>query len=140
MTLPDSLHEEILALSKEGDALAEARRFDAALAKYHAGFRLLPEPREDWTAATWLLAAIGDAHYLSGQIEEAAATFSHAMHCPDAIGNPFLHLRLGQCCLSLGDEAKAADELTRAYAMGGAELFEKEDPRFLEFLDTKITR
>jgi tetratricopeptide (TPR) repeat protein len=140
MTLPDSLHEEIVTLSKEGDGLAEDHRFDEALAKYHAAFRLLPEPREAWTAATWLLAAIGDAHYLSGHTEEAAAAFSHAMHCPEAIGNPFLHLRLGECRLTLGDEAKAADELTRAYAMGGVEIFENEDPRFLEFLDTKIIR
>lgn len=140
MTLPGALHEEIVALSKEGDGLAEGRRFEDALTKYHAAFRLLPEPREDWSAATWLLAAIGDAHFLSGHTEEAATAFSRAMHCPDAIGNPFLHLRLGQCHLTLGDEAKAADELTRAYAMAGIEIFEKEDPKLLEFLETKITR
>jgi tetratricopeptide (TPR) repeat protein len=140
MLLPDSLHEEVVALSKEGDDLAEDRRFDAALAKYHAAFRLLPEPKEAWLAATWLLTAIGDSHYLSGHAEEAAAAFSRATHCPDAIGNPFLHLRLGQCRLALGDEAKAADELTRAYALGGVEVFEDEDPRFLEFLNTKIIR
>ena len=140
MNLPDSLHEEIVALSKEGESLADGCRFGEAVAKYHAAFRLLPEPKEDWSAAAWLLAAIGDAHYLSGQIEEALVAFSHAMHCPEAIGNPFLHLRLGQCRLSLGDEARAADELTRAYAMGGVEIFEQEDRKFLEFLDTKITR
>lgn len=140
MTLPEALYKEIVALSKEGDGFAEDRRFEEALARYHAALQLLPEPREKWEAATWLLAAIGDAYYLSGHIEEAAEAFSHAMHCPDAIGNPFLHLRLGQCRLTLGDEVKAADELTRAYAMGGVEIFEKEDPRFIKFLDTKITR
>jgi tetratricopeptide (TPR) repeat protein len=140
MNLPDLVHAEIVALSKEGDALAEDRRFDEALAKYNAAFRLLPEPKEEWSAATWLLSAVGDAHYLAGQIPEAMDALSRAMRCPDAIGNPFLHLRLGQCRLILGDNPRAADELARAYAMGGIEVFEGEDPQFQAFLDSKIVR
>lgn len=59
------------------------------------------------------------------------------MTCPGAVGNPFLHLRLGQVLLDLGDEAGAADELMRAYMGGGAEIFSLEEPRYLAFLGTK---
>ena len=54
-----------------------------------------------------------------------------AMHCPDAIGNPFLHLRLGQCQFELGFDVIAADELSRAFLLAGEEFFLDEDPKFL---------
>jgi hypothetical protein len=59
------------------------------------------------------------------------------MHGPDAIGNPFLHLRLGQCLYELGDLDRAADELTRAYLGGGADLFDGAD-QYLAFLKTRL--
>ncbi len=60
------------------------------------------------------------------------------MHCPDAIGNPFIHLRLGQCQYELGNEEQAADELARAYMVAGDEIFDTDDPKYLEFIKSKI--
>lgn len=59
------------------------------------------------------------------------------MHCPNAIGNPFLHLRLGQCQLELGNMDFAADELTRAYAVAGKDVFSGAD-KYLAFLKTRL--
>ena len=61
------------------------------------------------------------------------------MHCPDAIGNPFIHLRLGQCQFELGNPDRSADELMRAYMGGGPEIFGNDDPKYLEFLSTRAT-
>lgn len=33
---------------------------------------------------------------------------------------------------------KAADELARAYMGGGIEIFMEDDPKYLEYLETKI--
>jgi len=33
---------------------------------------------------------------------------------------------------------KAADELTRAYIGGGIDIFMEDDPKYLEFLETRI--
>ena len=46
------------------------------------------------------------------------------MRCSDALGNPFIHLQLGQCQFELGNEQIAADELTRAYVAEGNDIFE----------------
>ena len=135
--LPDDIHEEIKRLSAEGDEQAEAGQFAAAFPLYWAAFDLLPEPKTDWEAGTWVLAAIGDANFLSGDFEAGRDNLSNAMHFPDAIGNPFLHLRLGQCQLELGNPDRAADELMRAYMGEGPELFADEDPKYLEFLATR---
>lgn len=53
---------------------------------------------------------------------------------PDGLGNPFIHLRLGQCALELGDEDQAKDELIRAYMGDGPGIFEEEEPKYFEFL------
>jgi hypothetical protein len=60
------------------------------------------------------------------------------MHGPDALGNPFLHLRLGQCRFELGDLDRAADELARAYMADGEDVFDGEDPKYLAFLKTRL--
>jgi len=138
LELPDDIYERIQTRCAEGDALAKAGAFPAAIACYEEAWALLPKPQTDWTAATWILAAIGDAHYLSGNFESGLETLLTAMHCPDAIGNPFLHLRLGQCQFELGNLPKAADEFTRAYMGGGGELLRSEDPRYYDHLKSAL--
>jgi len=135
--LADDVHEHIQALCAEGDALAQRADYAAALANYWAAWDLLPEPKTDWRAATWILAAVGDANFAAGDFEAGRDNLSMAMHCPAAIGNPFLHLRLGQCQLELGDLDRAADELARAYMGAGAEIFEGAE-KYFAFLKTRL--
>ena len=136
--LADSVHEEVKALCAAGDAAAEKGQFSQAVAVYEKAWALLPEPRFEWEAATWILATIGDAQFQSGDVTSARETLSDAMHCPGAIGNPFLHLRLGQCQFELGNLTRANDELARAYMGGGAEIFVGEDPKYLAHLKTVL--
>ncbi len=134
--LAGETHECIKLDCAEGDVLAGSRQWDEAVAKYEHAWELLREPKTKWRAATWILAAIGDAWYLAGEFERAREVLQLAMHCPDAIGNPFLHLRLGQCQFDPGNVARAGDELARAYMGGGAEILRAEDPRYFEFIKT----
>jgi tetratricopeptide (TPR) repeat protein len=126
--LADNVYGRIQALCKKGDALAKKGDYPAALQEYWAAWDLLPEAQTDWEAATWTLGAIGDANFLGGDYVAGRDNLSMAMHCPAAIGNPFLHLRLGQCQYELGDLDRAADELARSYMGAGADIFEDQDP------------
>jgi tetratricopeptide (TPR) repeat protein len=135
--LSDDVYRQIQALCKKGDSLAEKEKFSAALKQYWAAWELLPQPRTQWEAATWILGAIGDANFLSEDFIAGRDNLSLAMHCPDAIGNPFLHLRLGQCQYEMGNLDRAADELTRAYTGGGEEIFEDAEEYFA-FLKTRL--
>lgn len=136
--LPDELHAKLTVLAKEGDALAEAGRYAEALDRYWDAFDLLPDPATEWSAGTWLLAAIGDANLLNNDYEAARDNLSYAMRFPDAIGNPFLHLRLGQSQFELGNLDRAADELARAYMGAGADIFADDDPKYFAFLKTRL--
>ena len=136
--LPDDVHKKIEALSQEGDDLAELREYRKAIEKYVQALELLPEPMTDWEACTWLLTAIGDANFLWGKHEYARKALSDAMYCPGAIGNPFIHMRLGQAQFELGNLERAADELARAYLQEGKGIFAGDDPKYLEFVKSKL--
>ena len=134
--LADSVHMKVKALCVAGDAAAEEGQFSNAVTQYEMAWALLPEPRIEWEAATWILAAIGDAQFLAGNFMAARDALSEAMQCPGAIGNPFIHLRLGQCQFELGNLSRANDELARAYMGGGSALFAAEDPKYFAHLKT----
>jgi tetratricopeptide (TPR) repeat protein len=135
--LSDEDHERIQTLCKKGDALADEGNYTAALEQYWAAWDLVPEPQTDEKAAASILAAIGDANFLLGDFTAGRDNLSMAMHCPDAIGNPFLHLRLGQCQFELGDLDRAADELVRAYMGARTNIFGGEE-KYLAFLKTRL--
>jgi tetratricopeptide (TPR) repeat protein len=135
--LPDSTHEEITRLCAIGDEQADRQAYPGALASYWAAWDLLPEPKTQWKAATWILVAIGDANFLNADYVAGRDNLSTAMRCPEAIGNPFIHFRLGQCQLELGNLDRAADELMRAYMGDGRKLFDEEDPKYLRFLSSR---
>ena len=97
-------------------------------------FALLPPPFDRWEAATWILTAIGDALFQKGEYERARESLQEAMRCPGAIGNPFIHLRLGQTQFELHNLGRAKDELARAYMGGGDEIFEAEDRKYHHFI------
>jgi hypothetical protein len=132
--LSDILQTRIDQLCAQGDSHADAGRYADALAVYWAAWDLLPEPKLENVAATWILAAVGDANFLSGDFVAGRDNLSTVMHCPGAINIAFLHLRLGQCQHELGELARARDELMRAYLGGGMALFAAEDPKYLECL------
>lgn len=138
LALDDSLHSSIKALCAEGDALAQRKDYQSAIARYREALTLLPAPASNWEAATWIWTAIGDAFFLAGNLDEAYRAFSSATHCPGGIGNPFIHLRLGEIQFDLGNEIIAADELARAYMSGGKRIFNGESPKYFELLKSKM--
>jgi tetratricopeptide (TPR) repeat protein len=135
--MDDATHQQLSDLCAAGDLAADQGRYGEALASYGEAWHLIPEPKQDWNASTWVLAAIGDACFLTGDFAESRKALEFAMHCPEAIGNPFLHLRLGQALLEQGEEDRAADELIRVYMGAGKEIFDADDPKYLAFLSTR---
>lgn len=136
--LPDALHERIKRLCADGDELANAADFYSAVSTYEEALALLPEPREQWEAATWIYTAIADAYFLAGDFESAWEPLRAVMHCPDALGNPLIRLRRGQVYYELGDEHMATQELASAYMLCDIDIFAQEDPKYAEFILPKL--
>jgi tetratricopeptide (TPR) repeat protein len=132
--MPEDVHAKILEVTRAGNELAAKGDLQAAFRRYWDAFELLPEPKLHWEASTWILTAVGDMLFLARKFQKAKNAFEDAVLCPGGLGNPFIHLRLGQIALELGDEARAADELARAYMSEGRSVFADEDPKYWDFL------
>jgi len=132
--LDDATHARITGMCEQGNALAKAGDLEGAFKMYQAALELVPAPIFEWEAATWILTALGDVLVQQGRYKEARDFLKEAMHCPGAIGNPFIHLRLGQAHFELKEHERAKDELARAYMGGGDELFDGEDPKYKDYI------
>ncbi len=125
----------IVRFCREGLEKASAGKSDEAVASYYAAWELLPDPREEWDAAPWILAAIGDVLYRRHIFARALQFFERARRCPGGAHNPFVHMRLGQVHLHLGDPERAREALALALEVGGRDVFRAEDPRWLAWLE-----
>jgi tetratricopeptide (TPR) repeat protein len=134
--MPKAVHAKIVRLCKEADDLVESGQEPEAQAKYTEAWDIVPEPKENWEASTWILSSAGEMHHRNKRTEKALNCFLRAVQCPTGLGNPYVHLRIGQCLYEVGDMAGAGDNLTRAYMGAGEEIFAKEDPKYLEYLKT----
>jgi tetratricopeptide (TPR) repeat protein len=135
--LNDEIFKKITDLSEEGETLFEDQNFNSALKKYNEALDLIPLPKSNWEASTWLYGAIADVQFSLGEFNNSCSSLFDALNCPDGMGNAFLHLRLGQCMFELKEFDKAEDNLMRAYMLEGIEFFEEDDSKYLEFLHKK---
>lgn len=126
----DDLTEQGNSFSTEGHYLDAARCYCQALA-------LFPDSLERRPEIVHLLTSIGDSLFHIGRYKKAIEALSDAIRC-GGLGDSLIHLRLGQSQYEIGNQDKAADELTRAYMAEGEIIFEKEPAHYFDFLKTKI--
>jgi tetratricopeptide (TPR) repeat protein len=129
--LDDAIVKTITELCDRGDEALEAGEHAAAVALYRDALGHVPKPAEAWAVATWILGSIAEALYLANDYVAARDAIDDAFRCEGALGNAFLHLRLGQIELALGNRGRALDELIRAFTRAGEEVFADEDPKYL---------
>jgi len=132
--LDPGTYARVQSFSRQGDALLEQGRTKEAIDTYVQALSLLPDPIHSWEAATWLFAAIGDTYWKIQDYERANKALDSALRSPGGIGNPFVHLRMGQVQYELGDRESATDELLRAYMGAGTPIFDGEDLRYLQLI------
>lgn len=136
--LETKIQSRIEKLCETGDIFARNGYFQAALKNYWTAYDLLPEPKEEWVAGTWILTAIGDTNFLHKDFEAGADNLNVALLFPCAMENPFLHFRLGQCYFELGHFEKASQELLKAYFLEGEEMFREEDSKYFDLLKSRL--
>ncbi|MCW3468027.1 tetratricopeptide repeat protein [Chitinophaga nivalis] len=136
--LPDEVYQQIELLSEEGNELADDDNYDGAIEKFNTALQLVPEPKHQWEASTWLYASLGDMYFFKGDFKTAATHFFDALNCPDALGNGFIHLRLGEALYELKQEEKSLEHLLRAYMLEGEEIFGDENDKYFDFLQDRV--
>lgn len=132
--LPSDVHQQITSLCKRGDELLRNGDEVGSYDCYSKAWTLIPEPKIDWEASTWVLSALGEVMLRRGQYEDAKNLFLRAVQCPNGLGNPYIHLRIGQTQFETGNLEGAKDNLTRAFMGGGLDIFKQQDQKYITFL------
>ena len=138
--LSDAVHAEVLRLSSSGDEFASDGKYAEAIGQYERALELLPKPRHDWDAFTWLKVAIADAYFYEKRFDKVCDVMKEVMLLgPEENGaNTFIQLRYGQALLEAGKEDLAADWLARAFLTKGRKLFMEDDRKYLDFICSKL--
>jgi tetratricopeptide (TPR) repeat protein len=131
MPLEPSLTRKIKALCAEGYHLYDQDAFKEGLRLFYKALTLVPKPHTDQVEAGWVLTAIGDCYFRSQQWDQGRESLASALRCPGMMGNPFIHLRLGQCLYELDKKEVAIEHLELSYMNGGSKLFQNEAPKYL---------
>lgn len=140
MELPDEVYDKITSLSEKGDEYAEKEQFTSALKQYEEALSLLPEPKTDWEAATWLYVAIGDAYYNKQQLDQAMDAYQKALMSPDGTGNPYIWFSIGQIFFEEENLEKAKTHFMSAYLLDGEEIFEEENPEYFRLINEEVQK
>ena len=136
--LPPEVAKAIQPICREAEQLLTRDQHVAAIAKHCEAFSLLPEPKDQWLAGTWILAAIGDIAYLSGDLPLAAQSYRDIGFFPGWEDNAFIRLRRGQIAFDEGSFDVASNELACAFMLGGYEIMEHEEEKYAEFVLSKM--
>ena len=146
----DEITPEIKAkldeLAERGNQFEEEKQYEEAIQIWKEGLNLIPEPQQFYSETIWFLAAIGDIYFQKKLYSKAHECFDKARGnlSGEGYGNPFIMLRLGECCLEMGDEKNATEYLLRAYMMEGKEIFEPDEDgnddgqKYFDYLRTHV--
>ncbi|WP_299799380.1 hypothetical protein [uncultured Maribacter sp.] len=88
----------------------------------------------------YIIVHIAEVCFSERWIEDAFDNFNFAMQFKDTVGNPFLHLRLGQLNYLVHNKDKMHDELSRALIMAGEPIFKDEDPILIEMVKSILKK
>jgi tetratricopeptide (TPR) repeat protein len=119
-------NRRVRLLCRTGYAHYDAGEPARALRHFYRAWLLLPRPQHACIESGWILTAIGDAYWLSGDCRSGAEALRSALHCPGIAGNPFVHLRLAQCCEALGLAEEAVAQRAIAAHNGTPDSLERE--------------
>lgn len=143
--LSPKYEKKIEELYEKGNQLEREERYEEALQAWQEGYALIPvDSRLGLEMTNQFLAAIGDIYFLRKGMYQEAYEYFDAARGYGGYGNPFIMLRLGECCLEIGDEKNATEYLMRAWMMEGKKIFEPDEngeddgSKYYEFLRSQV--
>lgn len=140
MELEGKLYDNITALTNKAEGLIDENKPTEAIKFFFKAFELVPNPKTDWEASTWILAAIGDTYFDLEEFELANKYLKHTEIYPNGVESDFILLKIGQSYFELGNIEKAKEYLLRAYLISGEKIFDEEDSKYFNLIRDLIKR
>ena len=141
----DDFYTDFRHAATDGDNAMSEKRWDDAFSCYYSAWEILCEDQPEHQAyeAFWLVVNWANSSFMSGDFSDCLDRLHEALGIFRdfglVVGNPFFHLRVGQCLFELAEsdeergdaEGQVIDNLSRALICGGIEIFDQEDQRYL---------
>ncbi|MDE6499238.1 MAG: tetratricopeptide repeat protein [Rikenella sp.] len=137
MELSEQIDKQIEKLSEQGNRAMDKENYEKAIDLFQQALALLPEPKEEWEAYSWLRVSIGDAYFMLEDYVKSEENFRMGYVAGELLDNPFVLLRLGQNYVELEQEERAVEYLLKAYMLEGEDIFEEEE-EYLEWLAERV--
>lgn len=130
MEISEEAYSKITEYCRQGDMLLEDGNTELAYENYISALDLIPNPKINYEAATWIYVALGDIYLSLKDYEKARDSYYDAMNCPNGMTNPYVLLRLGETLVETKDDENAKEYLLRAYMLVGDDIFLEEDEKY----------
>lgn len=134
MELNDRVYEKVKKYCDEGNELSEKNHFKAAINCFEKAYEIIPDPKRNWEASTWISASIGDCYYFSEEFNKSLVYFEEAYNCPGGNENPFILLRIGENHFELSNYEAAKEYLLKAYMLEGYDIFKDEEKKYYRYI------
>jgi len=132
------LQKQIIALCQHAAQLAEMREYAFALSKYYDALAMVPDPKQEYKAATWIYSSIGQVQWKKRDYNEAGRAFLQAYRCVGGEQSADINYRLGQCLVECGAPDIASQYLCQAYMLDGESIFADDDPKYFEVIKHEV--
>ena len=131
--LEPELKAQVVELCNKAVEAQEEERFHASNRDLQKVYELLPEPKSEWKAYSWLISSMADNNFEQDEYQTAFEKFEEVFNMnAESNENAYLCLRRGQCALELEHDELAKQLLSRAFELEGKELFEDEHSKYLK--------
>ncbi len=130
----DEIFNNITKYCNLGDNLVEDENYEEAIKNYQKALKLVPDPKNEWEASTWIYTVLGDTSFVKGDYFSAKEYLYDAINCPEGNSNPFILLRLGQCLFELKEVDNSKNFLLQAYMLEGLKIFHEEDDKYFNLI------
>lgn len=132
----ESVYPEIEALSKKGNQAIEDDDLDYARKCFQDALELVPEPQEEFSATTWLHAGLGEVYFIQDKYDTSLEHFMYAYNANEGYSNPYILYMLGKCYYELDNVIKAKEFLTQAYMLAGEDIFQGDNQKYINLVET----
>lgn len=126
-------------IAEQGNALFDKENYMKAIEVWLEGLNSIKKPINMQEEAVWFQTSIADAYFMISNYKEAYAYLIDAKSNTSGEGynNPFVMLRLGQCCYEL-DKEDTKEYLMRAYMIAGEDIFKDEEDKYFQCIQEMI--
>lgn len=138
--LPKAIHDEVMELGKPFKIAKNAGDLAGAEPYLLQMWQMFPEPKFNWDWSQSYLTSIAGFYFEWKRFAEAEHWAREVFKCEPLPNDPGPYILLGKIYLEWGKQDLAAENLVKAFDMGGRRGFAGEDPKYLKFAQAQMKK